>query len=195
MVNGGLNARQDGKRLTFYPSLSLPLQASYGFITPKVGLHYTEYWLSAQNAPAQGETGNYSRALPVASVDAGLVFERDSNWFGQSLTQTLEPRLYYLYILYRDQSRLPNFDSARYDTSFAQLFNENHYAGGDRINNANQLTAAITSRFIDNDNGVERLRVSWASACILTNSASPWTPTTCAAPKPCPIFWPRSAAS
>lgn len=160
VVNGGLSARQDGKRLTFYPSLSLPLQASYGFITPKVGLHYTEYWLSAQNAPVQGETGNYSRALPVASVDAGLVFERDSNWFGQSLTQTLEPRLYYLYIPYRDQSRLPNFDSARYDTSFAQLFNENHYAGGDRINNANQLTAAITSRFIDNDNGIERLRVS-----------------------------------
>ena len=156
----GLQTRQDGKRLTFYPSLSLPLQTSYGFITPKVGVHYTEYQLSTQNAPAQGETGGYSRAVPIASLDAGLMFERDANWFGQSLTQTLEPRLYYVYIPYRDQSRLPNFDSARYDTSFAQLFTENQYSGGDRINNANQLTAAVTSRFIDNDSGVERLRVS-----------------------------------
>ena len=160
VINNGLQARQDGKRLTFYPSVSLPLQASYGFITPKVGLHYTEYQLSAQNAPQHGETGGVSRALPVASLDAGLMFERESSWFDRALTQTLEPRLYYVYIPYRDQSRLPNFDSARYDTSFAQLFTENQYSGGDRINNANQLTAAVTSRLIDNDTGIERLRVS-----------------------------------
>jgi LPS-assembly protein len=87
------------------------------------------------------------------------VFERDTRLFGRDFTQTLEPRLYYVNIPYRDQSRLPNFDSAPADFNFAQIFTENRFVGQDRIGDANQVTTALVSRYIEND-GSERLKLA-----------------------------------
>ncbi|NJR72286.1 MAG: LPS assembly protein LptD [Gammaproteobacteria bacterium] len=101
-----------------------------------------------------------SRALPIISLDSGLAFERAASAFGQSITQTLEPRLFYLYVPFRDQERLPRFSSAETDFNFAQIFNENLFVGGDRISDAKQLTAAVTTRFIENASGIERLRAT-----------------------------------
>jgi len=89
-----------------------------------------------------------------------LIFERDVGWFGRASQQTLEPRLFYAYIPYRNQSNLPNFDSALADLNYAQLFTENIYSGSDRISEANQLTAALTTRILDNETGAERLRAA-----------------------------------
>ncbi|MFO1387049.1 MAG: LPS assembly protein LptD, partial [Chitinivorax sp.] len=149
----------NGKRSMLYPNVALPLQTTYAYITPKVGYSYTHYDMAANPATSADKT-TYSRGLPIVSVDSSLFLERDDSWFGNAFTQTLEPRLYYLYIPYRDQSMLPNFDSSEMDLNFAQLFSENQFAGYDRINNANQVTAALTSRILENASGRERLRFS-----------------------------------
>jgi LPS-assembly protein len=124
------------------------------FVTPKIALHSTHY--SLQNL-ASGSDRNPNRTLPIFSLDSGLVFERDTALFSRRMTQTLEPRLFYVYIPYRDQSALPNFDSAQASLNFAQLFTENRFIGNDRIGDANQVTAALTSRYLEAD-GAERLR-------------------------------------
>ncbi len=87
-----------------------------------------------------------------------MTFERPSHWFGREYTQTLEPRLFYLNIPYRKQEDIPIFDTALADFNFAQIFADNQFSGWDRINNANQLTAAVTSRLIDPASGAEVMR-------------------------------------
>ena len=158
-----------GKRFILNPSVSVPFTRAYGHITPKLGFHYTQYNLDQQSTNLPDATGtlrNYSlsanRTLPIFSLDSGVAFERQSNLFGQALTQTLEPRLYYLYVPYKDQSRLPVFDSGEPDFNFAQIFAENRFAGGDRISDANQATLALTSRFIEGASGQERFRATVA---------------------------------
>lgn len=149
--------RPEGARVTAYPQISLPLEGSAYFVTPKIGLHATHYELERDLA---GESGNITRTLPVFSVDSGLIFERDANVFGREYVQTLEPRLYYVNVPYRDQRDIPVFDSARYDFGMAQIFSENLYTGGDRIADSNQITAAVSSRLIDAQTGGERLRAT-----------------------------------
>ena len=144
-----------GKRLIAYPQLSLPLQTSAFFVTPKIGVHATRYSLSDQGT---GVPDQFTRDLPIFSVDSGVVMERDVTWSGRTLTQTLEPRLYYVKIPYRDQSQIPVFDTAVADFNFAQMFSENRYSGSDRIGDANQITAATVSRLIDQTTGGELMR-------------------------------------
>jgi LPS-assembly protein len=148
---------EQGSRFYVNPSLSYPLLGAGYFLVPKAQVHSTEYDL---DPTLHGGRSTASRTLPIASVDAGLVFERTVPWFGRSSTQTLEPRLFYAYAPYRDQSRLPNYDSADATFTFAQLFTENSFTGNDRIAEANQLTTAVVSRFIDDDGGAERFRVA-----------------------------------
>jgi LPS-assembly protein len=150
------DAKSAGNRFYAYPSVSVPLETDFGFIRPKLGWHYTQYDLDRNDvAPA---TLSKARSLPIVSLDTGVVMERSFAWDGGSYLQTLEPRAYYLYIPYEDQSDLPNFDSGLADLSLAQLFAENQFVGQDRINDANQLTLAVTSRFLDPRSGVERLQ-------------------------------------
>lgn len=148
-----------GKRSIAYPSVSLPLLAPGGFLTPKIGVHATHYALDRQ---AAGVPDNISRTLPIASVDSGLIFERDTQWRGQTFTQTLEPRAYYVYVPFKDQSQIPVFDTAVADLNYAQIFSENIFAGGDRINDANQLTLAMTSRLLSPTTGQEGVRATIA---------------------------------
>jgi LPS-assembly protein len=104
-----------------------------------------------------------TRMVPTASLDTGLTFERDASFFGRSATQTLEPRLFYTYTPYVRQDGLlyPNFDSAEADFNYAQVFRENRFVGNDRIGDTNQLTAALTTRFIE-PGGAERIRLAVA---------------------------------
>lgn len=146
---------ENGSRVIVNPSVSYPWLAPGYFVIPRLQWHATAYSLDAAVHP--GETRPV-RALTIASLDAGLVFERDASWFGDAAVQTLEPRLFYANIPYRDQSQLPNFDSALADFNFAQLFNENIFVGGDRIGEANQVTAALVGRVLDPVSGSERLR-------------------------------------
>lgn len=97
-----------------------------------------------------------SRSLPVASLDAGMFFDRETTIGGKSFLHTLEPRLFYLRTPYRDQSELPIFDTRDFTFSWGQLFRDSRYTGADRQNDANQLTMALSTRFIDQTTGRER---------------------------------------
>ncbi len=148
-------SKTQGDRLVLYPQLSAPIIQSAFQIIPKLGLHMTSYSLDRVTA---GQDTSYSRVLPIFSLDSTVSFERDANFFGSDYIQTLEPRLYYVRIPYRDQSKLPVFDSGLSDFNFSQIFAENRYTGADRVNDANQLTAALTTRLLDGQTGVERLK-------------------------------------
>ncbi|WP_233556317.1 LPS-assembly protein LptD [Noviherbaspirillum sedimenti] len=147
---------QAGNRVVFNPKLSYPILRPGFFLTPKLSLHATSYSLDNR---AIGAPTSLNRTLPTASIDSGLVFERDANFFGNAVSQTLEPRLFYVYTPYRDQSQFPLFDSGLADFNYAQLFSESRFVGHDRVSDANQLTAALVSRFIE-PSGAERARVA-----------------------------------
>lgn len=100
------------------------------------------------------------RSLPISSVDAGLFFDRETAIGGDRYLHTLEPRLYYLHAPYRDQSGLPVFDTRSLTFSWGQMFRDNRYGGADRQADANQLTTAVTTRLIGEEDGRERLAVS-----------------------------------
>ena len=148
------DASLNGQRFNLYPSVSLPLTASYGYLTPRIGFQHIAYHLT----DTPDTTPSLTRG--VFSLDSGLFFERDSLWGGRLFTQTLEPRLFYLYVPDKNQDTLPVFDTALSNFTFSSLFRDNRFVGGDRIGDANQLTAAITTRFIDETDGVERVRAS-----------------------------------
>lgn len=149
----------NGKRMVAYPSLSFPFTTPYAYVTPKVGIHMTRYAIGDNNTTALPDR---SRVLPTFTADSGLIFERGANLFGKSYTQTLEPKLYYVYIPNRDQSLIPNFESGLQDINFATIYSENQFSGHDRINDANQLTLGVNSRLINPDTGVEVLRAGIA---------------------------------
>jgi LPS-assembly protein len=149
-----------GSRLTVYPSISVPFTQPSGYITPKFGVHATNYRLNDNNFNIGGNSisnNSDSRTLPIFSLDSGLFFERDVNIVKNSYTQTIEPRLFYVYIPEKNQDQLPVFDSALADLNLTTLFSENQFTGNDRINNANQLSLAFTTRMIDKETGAERI--------------------------------------
>ena len=149
-----------GRLRVLYPSVSHPLIArSAAYLTPKIGLHNTHYVLYANNTESLPNT---HRTMPIFSLDSGIVLERDWNLAGQDFVQPLEPREFYVYIPYRDQSKMPNFDAGQADFSMAQMFTENRFFGSDRIGDANQVTVALTSRLIEPGSGAERLRFAAA---------------------------------
>ncbi len=150
----------NGQRFNIAPSLSLPLESSAGFFIPKITGQYTQYQLSNQDPTLPGQASSVSRSLPIFSVDSGMQFEKALNLGSSSYTHTLEPRAFYLYIPRKDQSNIPVFDTAAFDTNFYSLFRENRYSGLDRIQDANQVTLAGSSRFIDNATGLEPLKIS-----------------------------------
>lgn len=157
---------QGGKRLMLFPSVSMPLHNAFGFITPKVGLHYTRYNMKSEPNARFADT---DRMLPIVSVDSGVVFDRNMTLRGERFIQTLEPRAFYVYIPFKDQSQLPNFDTAENDFGFAQMLTENRFSGNDRINDANQVTLALASRLIEPGTGIERLRVAVGQQFLFTD--------------------------
>ncbi len=145
-----------GSRFTIYPSISLPINRTYGYFTPKIGVHHTSY--SLNNDP--NNKSSQDRTLPIASIDTGLFFDRDFKIANRNYSQTIEPRMFYVYIPTSEQSDIPIFDTNETDLNFSSLFSENQYTGNDRINNANQLSFALTSRLIESDTGIQRLSAS-----------------------------------
>ena len=145
-----------GQRLVAYPQITLPYESPAFFVRPKIGLHSTQYSLNTQGVADANATE--SRVLPIFSLNTGAVFERDAVFGGRKAIQTLEPRLYYVNVPYKDQSRIPIFDTGLADFNFAQIFSENRYLGYDRVSDANQLTAAVASRIIDDETGAERVK-------------------------------------
>jgi LPS-assembly protein len=150
-----LTLQPNAKRSFALAQISRPWQAPGWFFTPKLQLHTTNYQYDV--ALANGAT-TASRTLPTFSLDSGLVFERNASYFGRNFRQTLEPRAFYVFTPFRDQSLLPNYDSGANDFNFATIYTENAFAGNDRISDNNLLTLGATTRLLDPDTGAEAAR-------------------------------------
>jgi len=171
-----------GSRFDFRPYISMPLEGSSWFIRPKLAWRYTAYELEGTaEERAREYASRYrvrltdevlaglieqfsdnspDRSTPIGSIDAGLFFDRQATIGGEHYLNTLEPRLFYLRVPYENQDGLPIFDTAPLSFGWGQLFRENRYGGADRQADANQLTAAVTTRLISEEDGRERLAVS-----------------------------------
>lgn len=151
--------RIGSKRTDLKPSVSLPLTDAAGYFTPTLAWRMTDYDLDSNIVPVFNQPTytvgdrHQSRETPIFDIDTGLFFDRE----GDSFTQTLEPRLYYLRVPYRDQNDIPIFDAVEPQFSYLQLFSDNRFYGADRQGDANQLSYALTTRFLDALTGVQVL--------------------------------------
>lgn len=147
-----------GQRMYAEAGIAFPMRWAAGFITPTVKYKQLNYnlddpfALSLDESPDEGAT--------VFSLDSGLYFEREGNWKGQQYSQTLEPRIFYLYSDGKNQNDLPIFDTSELTFTYNQLFRESRFSGHDRIDDANQVALGLTTRFIDNKSGREALSAS-----------------------------------
>ncbi len=142
-----------GLRLNQELALSYLFRNSYAFVKPQAKYRLTYYALKDQSP---NKDDHILRSLPTFSLDTGLYFDRQTSWLGyDNVSQSLEPRLYYLYTPYKDQSDIPDFDTSLINTSYSSMFLDNRFTGKDRIGDANQLTTALTSTYTDNDTGKE----------------------------------------
>ena len=150
---------RNGERSFVLAQVSRPWIRPWGFVTPKLQLHATRYQL---DQPLDSGERSANRVLPTFSLDSGLVYERETQWFGRGVTQTLEPRAFYARTPFRDQSLLPVYDSGATDFNLSTIYSENAYVGHDRLVDNDALTLGVTSRFFDANNGAEMLRVGMA---------------------------------
>ena len=148
------NDKVTGSRFVATPSITIPITQTYGYIKPKLSANIRSYNLN--NLDSTTTLKSQDMVTPIMSVDSGMYFDRSINLLNQNYTNTLEPRLFYVYIPYKDQTKLPLFDTGLSDLNMQTLFAENQFNGQDRLNDANQLTAALTSKLIDK-NGKERI--------------------------------------
>jgi len=151
--------RQTGVRTHSLGSIARPFTSPGWSVTPKVSFNAASYSL---DLPLSDGRRSVSRVIPTVSIDSAWTLERETELFGRTVRQTLEPRLFYVSTPYRRQDFVPNFDSAPKDFNFDSLFTENQFSGVDRISDSNQLTAGVVSRVLDPDTGAEALRVGVA---------------------------------
>lgn len=152
-VNFMRDVGTQGLRFDLQPEVSLPLARPGMFLKPALSWRYTGYMLEDRNP---GEPNDPERTAPIASLDTGLIFERSSGLRGQRI-QTLEPRILYVYVPFRDQTDLPVFDTGLPDLNLVELFRTNRYVGADRLSDANQLSVGVTSRLLEAETGKQFL--------------------------------------
>lgn len=145
-----------GSRSQHRPSVSAPLRNSWAYATPKFSVDHTDYFLENSGLDSK----HASRTVPVLELDAGMAFDRSPSLLPESYTNSLEPRIYYVYSDYVDQDRLPNFDSSIPSFNYDNLFRANRFTGGDRVSDENRLTVSLTSRYTDWSRGLDVLSVS-----------------------------------
>ena len=149
-----------GQRLYNELGINYPMSRVWGELTPLLKYRQINYDLDDDiiAGPHNGSTPDVG--APLFSLDGSLFFERDLSWGDSNLMQTLEPRLFYLWADYEDQTGLPDFDTSRLTFSYNQLFRETRFSGHDRLNDANQVSVGLTTRIIDPATGIQRLNAS-----------------------------------
>jgi LPS-assembly protein len=175
----------NGQRLMIWPSISTPFESTAGFFIPKLSLQSTQYQLSNQSIG--GLPASVNRTLPIFSVDSGMSVEKQMEFNDNSYNNIIEPRLFYLYIPRKNQSAIPIFDTSAYDINFNSLFRENSYSGYDRLQDANQLSLAATSRYIDAKTGLEPLKASFGEIMYFQNRTVTLTSTNQPLQVPIPV--------
>lgn len=164
LVNFDRDVGVTGWRLNLAPRVALPVERAGWFVTPALRFDHTRYDLQ-ETAP--GVDATPSRSLPVASLDMGLQFERLMDG-SESRVQTLEPRILYVHVPYREQSDLPVFDTILPDLNLVQLYRGNRFLGVDRITDTDQLSIGVTSRILETASGRELMSATIGQARYLS---------------------------
>ncbi|WP_410743662.1 LPS assembly protein LptD [Citrobacter meridianamericanus] len=165
----------EATRVHLEPTINLPLSNNWGSINTEAKLLATHYqqtnldWYNNNPSNVNKLDDSANRVMPQFKVDGKLVFERDMQMLALGYTQTLEPRAQYLYVPYRDQSHIYNYDSSLLQSDYSGLFRDRTYGGLDRIASANQVTTGVTSRVYD-DAAVERFNISVGQIYYFTES-------------------------
>jgi LPS-assembly protein len=157
---------RNGERSFVQAQVSRPWIRPWGFVTPKLQLHATRYQM---DSALDNGALSVNRVLPTFSLDSGLVFERETSWFGRGVLQTLEPRAFYARTPYKNQDMLPVYDTGAADFNLSTIFSENTYVGHDRLVDNDAMTLGVSSRFFDAVNGAEMLRVGIAQRIRFSN--------------------------
>ncbi|HEY9024909.1 MAG TPA: LPS assembly protein LptD, partial [Burkholderiaceae bacterium] len=155
--------RVGGARAHVVGAISRNFSSDWGRFEPRMSIHGVTY---RTDADASGNRVDVTRWIPTFSADSAFSFERQAQFFGRDLVQTLEPRFLYVLTPYHDQSTLPLYDTAAKDFNEVSIYSENQFTGQDRVNDANQLTAGVTTRFNDSGNGRELLRLGIAQKLL-----------------------------
>lgn len=158
--------RYTGDRVHLLASLAHRFGEPGWWLEPRLALNAASY--RTDQRMASGER-SASRSVPTFSLDFGVELERETSGFGRALRQTLEPRLLYVRTPYEKQSDLPNFDSFGKDFNFQSIYTPNVFSGVDRVSDANQLTAGVTSRVVDAVNGKELFRLGVVQRYLFTD--------------------------
>ena len=171
-TDASLTPRPAGNRVHALGSVAWPYITPGWTLTPKVSFNAASYSVDSVAQPVGSSTGTNlaaagTRVIPTVSLDSAWVFERETSFFGKSVRQSLEPRLLYVNTPYRDQTGLPNFDAYPKDFNFDSIFTDNAFSGVDRVSDAHQVTAGVTTRFINPETGAERLRLGIAQRYLL----------------------------
>ncbi len=165
----------EATRVHLEPTINLPLSNQWGSINTEAKLMATHYqqtnldWYNNNPSNVNKLDDSANRVMPQFKVDGKLVFERDMEMLAPGYTQTLEPRAQYLYVPYRNQSHIYNYDSSLLQSDYSGLFRDRTYGGLDRIASANQVTTGVTSRVYD-DAAVERFNISVGQIYYFTES-------------------------
>ena len=165
----------EATRVHLEPTINLPLSNNWGSINTEAKLLATHYqqtnldWYNSNPRNVNKLDDSANRVMPQFKVDGKMIFERDMNMLAPGYTQTLEPRAQYLYVPYRDQSHIYNYDSSLLQSDYSGLFRDRTYGGLDRIASANQVTTGVTSRVYD-DAAVERFNISVGQIYYFTES-------------------------
>jgi LPS-assembly protein len=158
----------EGSRFNVKQSVSYPMRNAYAWLTPKASYQISHYNYSqidttqtnlSQNLLTREES-QLNRKLPIFSLDTGVFFDRDITWQQQDMTHSLEPRLFYVHIPFREQNDINIFDSRLPDFSFSQLWQENRFSGNDRIGDTDHVSFSVANRFVTNKKGEELLSFS-----------------------------------
>ena len=152
------SSKVNGQRLVIWPSVAFPFESTAGFIIPKVSVQSVQYQLS--NQTVAGTPANINRTLPVFSLDSGMSVEKTVSLIDESYNNIIEPRIFYLYIPRRSQNNIPIFDTSAFDINYNSLFRENSFSGYDRLQDANQITLAGSSRYVNSKTGLEPFKLS-----------------------------------
>ncbi|ANO51938.1 hypothetical protein BA177_12650 [Woeseia oceani] len=154
-----------GWRLDATPQVEWPVERSGWFVNPSLAVRHTSYEL---DNTLPGQRDNANRTLPIASIDTGLILERQVK-SGGNLIQTLEPRMLYVHIPYRDQDHLPVFDTITPDLNLVQLYRPNRFLGADRVADTDQLSIGVTSRILNTSSGKELISATIGQARFLSS--------------------------
>ncbi len=158
------SGRPQGDRVHLLGSVSYPLRGAGWWVVPRLALNAAAY---DTEDPGVGKPRHAQRSIPSLSADAGMEFERDARFFGRALRQTLEPRLLYVNTPFRAQAQLPNYDAAAKDFTFVSIYTDNSFSGVDRVADAHQVTAGVTTRLLDPASGAELLRLGLVQRYLL----------------------------